>query len=88
MIAILDRIREMAFESGIAVYGQRVEVNLGGAFYPDDGDGARNLLLVGEQKLEGPSQRWEESLRALVRAGGGAAEVAPDGLRPRAVVQR
>lgn len=86
MIAILDRIREMAFESGIAVCGQRVEVNLGGAFYPDDGDGARNLLLVGEQKLEGSTQRWEQSLRALVRAGGVAAEVPAE--RPRAIVQR
>jgi diguanylate cyclase (GGDEF)-like protein/putative nucleotidyltransferase with HDIG domain len=72
MIAILDRMREIAVESGSAIRG--VELKLGGSFYPDDGDGARNLLSVGEQKLDGPSQCWEESLRALLRASGSAAE--------------
>jgi diguanylate cyclase (GGDEF)-like protein len=68
-IAILDRLHEIAAESGITVYGRHVDLKLGGAFYPDDADGARNLLSVGERKMEGPSQRWEESLRALLRAG-------------------
>jgi hypothetical protein len=72
MIAILDRMQEIAVESGSAIRG--VELKLGGSFYPDDGDGARNLLSVGEQKLDGPSQCWEESLRALLRASGSAAE--------------
>jgi diguanylate cyclase (GGDEF)-like protein/putative nucleotidyltransferase with HDIG domain len=73
MIAILDRIREIAIESGTAVCGHRIELKLGGSFYPDNGDGARNLLAVGEQKLDGPNPRWEESLRALLRVGGTAA---------------
>jgi diguanylate cyclase (GGDEF)-like protein/putative nucleotidyltransferase with HDIG domain len=69
MIALLDRLHEIAAESGAAVCGREIDFGLGGAFYPDDGDGARNLLSVGERKLEGQSQRWEESLRALLRAG-------------------
>ena len=72
MIALLDRLHEIAAESGAAVCGREIDFGLGGAFYPDDGDGARNLLSVGERKLEGQSQRWEESLRALLRAGEGA----------------
>ena len=81
MIAILDRMQEIAAESGIAVHGQRVEFKLGGAFYPDDGDGARNLLSIGEQKLDGSNQRWEESLRALRMAGRTATQEPPEEMR-------
>ena len=75
MTAILNRMHELASDSGIAICGRKVEFKLGGAFYPDNGDGARNLLAVGEQKLDGPNERWEESLRALLSAGGTAVEV-------------
>jgi diguanylate cyclase (GGDEF)-like protein len=74
MMAILDRMREIAVESGNA------EIKLGGSFYPDNGDGARNLLSVGEQKLDGPNQRWEDSLRALLKASETTAEVPADAL--------
>jgi len=74
MTAILNRIRELGVELG-------TELKLGGSFYPDNGDGARNLLAVGEQKLDGPNQRWEESLRALLRVGGTAAADDLDAVR-------
>jgi len=74
MTAILDRMREIAVESGNA------EIKLGGSFYPDNGDGARNLLSVGEQKLDGPNQRWEDSLRALLKASETTAEAPADAL--------
>lgn len=70
MVAILDRIQYIVQESGATIFGRPVDIHLGGAFYPDDGDGANNLLSVGERKLGGPGRRWEESLRALIRAGG------------------
>jgi len=70
MNAVLDRLHEIAAEAGIAVCGVEVHLDLGGAFYPDDGDGGRNLLLVAEQKLEEPGESWESSLRALIREGG------------------
>jgi diguanylate cyclase (GGDEF)-like protein/putative nucleotidyltransferase with HDIG domain len=70
MIAMLDRLHEIAGDSGRMVCGREVRLDLGGAFYPDDGDGGRNLLWVAEGKLEAFNQSWEESLRALIRAGG------------------
>ena len=70
MIAILSRLQEIAAEAGTAVGARPVRLELGGAFYPDDGDGGRNLLSVAESKLEEPNQNWEESLRTLIRAGG------------------
>jgi diguanylate cyclase (GGDEF)-like protein/putative nucleotidyltransferase with HDIG domain len=88
MIAILDRLHEIAAEAAATVCGHAVDLALGGAFYPDDGDGGRNLLLVGERKLEGPSQSWEQSLRALILAGGPAAEVEPAGEPAHAMVER
>jgi diguanylate cyclase (GGDEF)-like protein/putative nucleotidyltransferase with HDIG domain len=70
MIAMLDRLHEIASDAGRVVSGREVRLDLGGAFYPHDGDGGRNLLSVAERKLETFHQRWEESLRALIRAGG------------------
>lgn len=63
-IAILDRIHEIVADSGVAICERPVDLKLGGAFYPDDGDGARNLVSVAERKLERSSQRWK---RAFVR---------------------
>jgi len=77
MLAVLDRLHEIAAENGTAVCGSEVQLSLGGAFYPDDGDGGRNLILVAEQKLEEPGKSWEESLRALIRAGGRPVEAEP-----------
>ena len=85
VIAILDRMREVTDRTGTAAFGRAVALKSAGAFYPDDGDGARHLLSVGEKRLEGAHQRWEESLRALIHAGGTSvdpgvaveAEVAP-----------
>ncbi|HML18386.1 MAG TPA: HD domain-containing phosphohydrolase, partial [Bryobacteraceae bacterium] len=68
VIAMLDRLHETVAECGSSVCGCEVRLDLGGAFYPDDGDGGRNLLSVAEGKLEAFNQRWEESLRALIRA--------------------
>ena len=68
MVAILDRIHQVAAEAGISLWKRPVDLKLGGAFYPEDGDGAKHLLSVAERKLERSSQRWEASLRALVRA--------------------
>ena len=70
IVALLDRLHEIATDAGRTVCGQQVSLDLGGAFYPDDGDGGRNLLSVAEGKLEAFHQRWEESLRALILAGG------------------
>lgn len=70
IIAMLDRLHEIAADSGRIVCEREVRLDLGGAFYPYDGDGGRNLLSVAEGKLEAFNQRWEESLRALIRAGG------------------
>jgi diguanylate cyclase (GGDEF)-like protein len=75
VVAILDRMREITDRSGNAVFGRPVTLKSAGAFYPDDGDAARHLLSVGEQRLEGAHQRWEESLRALIHAGGTSADV-------------
>jgi diguanylate cyclase (GGDEF)-like protein len=69
VVAILDRLHEIAAESGATVCGREIDLKLGGAFYPDDADGARNLLSVGERKLDGPNRHWEQSLRALLNAG-------------------
>lgn len=80
VVAILDRMREITDRSGTAVFGRPVTLKSAGAFYPDDGDGARHLLSVGEQRLEGAHHSWEESLRALIHAGGtsvGETESAP-----------
>ena len=74
MNAVLDRLHEIAAEAGAAVCGFEVRLDLGGAFYPDDGDGGRNLLLVAERKLEEPGESWEASLRALIREGGSLVE--------------
>jgi diguanylate cyclase (GGDEF)-like protein/putative nucleotidyltransferase with HDIG domain len=70
VIAILDRMGEITNRSSAAVFGRPIVLKSAGAFYPDDGDGARHLLAVVEQRLEASSQRWEESLRALLHAGG------------------
>jgi putative nucleotidyltransferase with HDIG domain/diguanylate cyclase (GGDEF)-like protein len=69
VIAILERIREITEKSSTAVLGRPIQLKSAAAFYPDDGDGARHLLAVVEQRLEGSEQRWEESLRALIHAG-------------------
>jgi diguanylate cyclase (GGDEF)-like protein len=69
IVAILDRMGEITNRSSAAVYGRPIELKSAGAFYPDDGDGARHLLAVVEQRLEATNQRWEESLRALILAG-------------------
>jgi diguanylate cyclase (GGDEF)-like protein len=74
MIAVLNRLHEIATEVGTAVFECPIQLELGGAFYPDDGDGGRNLVLVAERKLAGPSRSWEEDLRALIRA----AEFSPE----------
>jgi diguanylate cyclase (GGDEF)-like protein len=76
VVAILDRMREITEKSSTAVLGRPVGLKSAGALYPDDGDGARHLLAVVEQRLEGSKQRWEESLRALIHAG--AAHPAPE----------
>jgi diguanylate cyclase (GGDEF)-like protein/putative nucleotidyltransferase with HDIG domain len=68
IIGLLNRLHEIASETGIAVCGRPVQMKLGGAFYPDDGDGGRNLAFIAERKLEEVTRGWEESLRALVRA--------------------
>lgn len=68
MMVILNRLHQIATEVGTAVCERPLQVELGGAFYPDDGDGGRNLVLVAERKLEGPSRSWEEGLRSLIRA--------------------
>ena len=62
VIAILDRMGDITRRSSAAV------LKSAGAFYPDDGDGARHLLAVVEQRLEASNQNWEESLRALTTA--------------------
>jgi diguanylate cyclase (GGDEF)-like protein/putative nucleotidyltransferase with HDIG domain len=69
MMSVIRRLHENTGEAGTAVYGHPLRLELGGAFYPDDGDGARNLLLVAERKLEGATPSWEESLRTLSRLG-------------------
>lgn len=76
-IAILNRLHEIAAEAGTALDGPPLHLALGGAFYPEDGDGGGNLVLVAERKLEWPGRRWEESLRALILAGGAAADLEP-----------
>ncbi len=70
IVAMLDRLHEITADSGRMICGRDVAIELGGAFYPDDGDGGRNLLSVAEGKLEAFNQRWEESLRRLILAGG------------------
>jgi diguanylate cyclase (GGDEF)-like protein/putative nucleotidyltransferase with HDIG domain len=74
MIAIINRVHEIAAEAGTAVCGRPLHLDFGGAFYPEDGDGGRNLLLLAERKLEGSNRSWEASLRALSRAGESPAE--------------
>jgi diguanylate cyclase (GGDEF)-like protein/putative nucleotidyltransferase with HDIG domain len=74
MIALINRSLEIADEAGTEICGSPLPLQLGVAFYPEDGDGGRNLLLVAERRLEGTSPGWEESLRALVLAG----ESSPD----------
>lgn len=68
MLTIVGRLREITYASSNTVLGHPVELNLAGAFYPDDGDGARHLLSVVEQRLQSSGERWEESLRALILA--------------------
>jgi len=41
------------------------DIVLGGAFYPEDGEGVRHLLAVAESKLTQGAGRWESSLTAL-----------------------
>lgn len=68
MLAILERLREITQASTNTVLGHPSDIRLAGAFYPDDGDGARHLLSVVEQRLASSGERWEESLRALILA--------------------
>ncbi len=77
VVAILERMREIAEKSSAAVLGHPIDLKSAGAFYPDDGDGARHLLSVVEQRLKGSRERWEESLGALIRAGA-EAEAEPE----------
>jgi hypothetical protein len=67
-LATLDRLHELAAKSGTAACGCTIDLKLGGALYPNDADGARNLLSVAERKADGLNERWEESLRELLRA--------------------
>lgn len=69
------------------IYGRDVASEWGGAFYPDDGDGRRNLLSVAEGRLEAVHRRWEESLRRLILAGGSSAALGPD-REPDALVRQ
>jgi diguanylate cyclase (GGDEF)-like protein/putative nucleotidyltransferase with HDIG domain len=70
LIAILDRIRHITHQSSSATFGRAVQLTSAGAFYPDDADGARHLLAVAEKRLDGSAERWEDSVRALIEAGG------------------
>ena len=81
--AILDRLREITDKSTAAILGHPLDLKSAGAFYPDDGDGARHLLSVVEQRLEGSKQRWEESLRALIHAGENRTELVSEPVADR-----
>jgi diguanylate cyclase (GGDEF)-like protein/putative nucleotidyltransferase with HDIG domain len=69
VVAVLNRVHTMANEQALRVFGIAAQLDVGGAFYPDDGEGSRNLLLVAQSKLEWESRSWEESLHALIQAG-------------------
>lgn len=81
IVAILDRMRDLTNRSSETVFGRRVELKSAGVFYPDDGDGGRHLLSVAERRLEASSERWEESLRALMQAGGTSVDATADAAR-------
>ncbi|HTR36936.1 MAG TPA: HD domain-containing phosphohydrolase [Bryobacteraceae bacterium] len=83
--AVLHRLHEIAQEAGETVCGREALLALGGAFYPDDGDGGRNLLQVAERKLEEPGESWEESLRALI--GGSDSRVEAEAFRKAEAVR-
>jgi len=70
----INRLHEITDEEAIALYGHPLRLDLGGAFYPLDGDGGRNLLLLAERKLQNTTPSWEESLRALSEAAKSVAE--------------
>jgi diguanylate cyclase (GGDEF)-like protein/putative nucleotidyltransferase with HDIG domain len=82
VVAILDRMGEITNRSSAAVFGRPIGLKSAGAFYPDDGDGARHLLSVVEQRLDASNEGWEESLRALIHAGGPSVDRATPGIVP------
>jgi diguanylate cyclase (GGDEF)-like protein/putative nucleotidyltransferase with HDIG domain len=64
---ILDRIEALVSDRPPEDW---VSVAFGGAFYPEDGDGARQMLAVAEHRARSLHPKWTESIRALADSVG------------------
>jgi putative nucleotidyltransferase with HDIG domain len=60
--SLLDRLRALADGSDSDVV---LDLNIGGSFYPEDGDGARHLLQLARHRAVDQRSDWTESINAL-----------------------
>ena len=75
MGAVVSRVRNCVENAAQQAGFPMREILIGGAFYPDDGEGARHLAAVAESKLQQGAGHWEASLKGLLAAN--AAEPEP-----------
>ncbi len=60
--SLLNRLESLAGEDGA---DDSVALSFGGAFYPEDGDGASHLLALAQRRARNTRSDWTESIRAL-----------------------
>jgi diguanylate cyclase (GGDEF)-like protein/putative nucleotidyltransferase with HDIG domain len=68
--AVVSRLRNAVEQTAMTAGEPLRQVMLSGAFYPEDGEGARHILGVAESRLEQGMGNWEASLDALRAASG------------------
>jgi len=62
--AMLDRLEALIASAG----GDEAQLRIGGAFYPEDGDGAKHLLALAQRRSNNPQPEWTESIRAMAES--------------------
>jgi diguanylate cyclase (GGDEF)-like protein len=69
LAAKLSRLKAF-LPNGCSTFGDLLEVDFGGAIYPQDGEGGLHLLNLARHRINAPGPSWAESLLQLAESVG------------------
>jgi diguanylate cyclase (GGDEF)-like protein/putative nucleotidyltransferase with HDIG domain len=74
LAAKLSRLKTF-LPNGRSTFGELLEVDFGGAIYPQDGEGGLHLLNLARHRITAPGANWAESLLQLADSVGASTPV-------------